>query len=98
MSLFDNGDPEEFLLFVHNSNTTLAESGKLDSDANFQYLCTIVRREALRQFDLLSADVEPTETLDTDCIIRGLAQYFYPVNLLSKQKRTMRGGMNKRAV
>ena len=30
----------------------------------------------LRQFDSLSSDVEITETLDVDYIIRGLAQYF----------------------
>ena len=29
MSLFDNGNPEEILLFVHNFNTTLAASGTL---------------------------------------------------------------------
>ena len=51
MSLFDNGHPEEFLLFVRNFNTTLAATGTLDMGANIQYLCTLVCGEALRQFD-----------------------------------------------
>ena len=34
MSLFYNGNPEEFLLFVLNSNTTLKASGMLDTGAN----------------------------------------------------------------
>ena len=80
MSLFDYGKPEEFFLFIHNFNTSLAMSGKLEVDAKFQYLCTLVRGEALSHFDSLSADVEITETLNVDYIIRGLAQYFSHVN------------------
>ena len=57
MSLFDNGDPEEFLLFVRNFNMTLAASGALEAGAKIQYLRTLVRREALHQFDSFSADV-----------------------------------------
>ena len=98
MSLFHNGKPEEFWLFVRKFNMTLAASGTLEADANFQYLCTLVRREALRQFDSLSSGVESTETLNVDYTIRGLAQYIPHVNFLSKQKRTMRHGMKKRAV
>ena len=74
MSLFDNGEPEEFLSFVRNFDTTLAASETLEVDANFQYLLTIFRGESLRQFDLLSADVESTETLNVDYIIRFLSQ------------------------
>ena len=50
----------------------------------YQYIYTIFHEEALCQFDLLYADVEGTETLNVDYIIRGLAQYFTPVNQLSK--------------
>ena len=49
----------------------------------------------LRQFDSLSADVESTQTLNVDDIIKGLEQYFPPVNSLSKQKRAMRCQMKK---
>ena len=51
ISLFDHGEPEEFLLFFCNFNINLAETGTLDMDANIQYLCTLFRGEALRQFD-----------------------------------------------
>ena len=87
MSLFEKGEPEEFLLLVRNFNMTLVESGMLEVGAKYQYLGNLVRVEALRQFDSLSSDVEGTETLNVDYIIRGLSQYFFPVNLLSKQKR-----------
>ena len=60
MYLFENGNPEQFMLFVCNFNTTLAVTGILGTDANIQYLCTIVRWEALLKFDLLSAHVEYT--------------------------------------
>ena len=66
MSLFDNGRPEEFLLFVRNFNMTLSASGMLEAGANFQYLCTLVHGEALSWFDSLSADMERIETLDVD--------------------------------
>ena len=33
MSLFENGDPEEFLLFVRKFNMTLAASGMLEAGA-----------------------------------------------------------------
>ena len=48
MSLFENGDPEEFLMFVRNFNMTLAEIGTLETGSNIQYLRTLVRVEALR--------------------------------------------------
>ena len=49
----------------------------------------------MRKFDSLSAYVEIVKTLNVDYIIRGLAQYFFLVNLTSKQKRAMRCGMKK---
>ena len=52
MSLFYNGEPGEFLLFVR------------DSDAKFQCLTTLVCGETLFQFDSFSADIESTETLN----------------------------------
>ena len=87
MSLFDNGELEEFLLFVRNFNITLAASGNLEEVVKFQYICTLVRVEVLRQFELFSSDVESTQTLNIEDIIKGLAWYFFPVNLLSKKKR-----------
>ena len=60
-------------------------------EAKVQYICTLVRGEGLRQFDLLSADVKNTDTpLDMDYLLKGLAWYFFPVNYLSNQKYAMR--------
>ena len=55
----------------------------------------LVRGDALRQFDLLSADTEMTETLNVEYIIKGLALYFPPVNSLSKQNRAVCRAMKK---
>ena len=50
MFLFDHGEPEEFLMFVNNSQMTLAATGTLETEAKVQYHCKLVRREALHQF------------------------------------------------
>ena len=46
--LFDNGELEDFLLFVCNFNVTLEASGTLKAGVKVQYLHTLVRGEALR--------------------------------------------------
>ena len=76
MSLFDHGNPEEFLFFIRNLNKTLAATWTLDMNAKIQYLCTLVRGKALHQFELLCADVKNPETLNLDYYIQGLAFYF----------------------
>ena len=50
MALFDNGEPEEFLLFRRNFDMNLAAPGTLVTGAKIQYLFTLVHGEALRQF------------------------------------------------
>ena len=80
-------------MFVRNFNTTLAASGTLEADTKVEYLCTLVYREALRHFNLLSAYVESTKTFNIEDIVKGLAQYTPPVNKLSKQKHAMCCGM-----
>ena len=57
MNLFDNGDPEQFLLFVQNYKMTLEASGKLTENAKFQYLRTILCGKALRKFESLCAHI-----------------------------------------
>ena len=42
LSLFDHGNPEEFILFVRNFNMILSETGMLEMDAKIQYLRTLV--------------------------------------------------------
>ena len=80
----------KIILFAHNFNTTLAALGMMATDAKVQYICTLVRGEALLQFDLLSTDVEGTKPLTVETIILELDLYFYPVNSISKQKHAIR--------
>ena len=54
---------------MQNFNMTLAVSGTLVTGAKIQYLHTLVRGEALRQFDSLSADVEGANPLNVETII-----------------------------
>ena len=73
LSLFDHGESEDFLLFVQNFQMTLAATRTLETEANVQYLCTLVHGKVLRQFDLVSSDTRSTETLlDVDGILKGL--------------------------
>ena len=60
MTLFDNGDPEEFLLFIKNFNMTIEASGMLVARVKIQYFRTLVLGEALYQFDTLSSEVGST--------------------------------------
>ena len=39
---FDNGKPEEFMLFIRNFNTTIAVIGMLHMDVKIRYLCMLV--------------------------------------------------------
>ena len=80
-------------MFIRNFNMNLEASGTLKADAKIQCLRTLVRVEVLRQFDVLSAEVESAslETLTT--IILRLGTYYFSVNALSKQKRVMCRGI-----
>ena len=77
MSLFDHGEPEDFLFFVQNFNMTLASTGTLQKNVKVQYLHTLVRGEAFCRFDLFSNDVENVDTsLTVDNLLKGLACNF----------------------
>ena len=95
MDLFDNGEMEEFLLFVRNFSMTLETSGTIMDDAYIQYLYMLVRGESLCLFDALSAEVGSTTPENLTSIILGLGTYFFPIITLSKKNRAMRHGMRK---
>ena len=75
----------------------LAVSGMLEAGTKIQFIRPLVRKEALLQFESLSDDIKSTQTLNVDENIKGLAQYFYPLILPSKQKCAMRRGMKNHA-
>ena len=74
---------------------TLAATEALYMDVKIHYLRMLVYGEALPQFELLSADLKNTETLNVDYYIKGLALYLPPMNSFSKQKRVIRRGIKK---
>ena len=76
MALFENGDPEEFLLFVRNFQMTLKASGTLTASAKIQYIHTLLRGEALRQLEAFSIDMGSTTTTHLNQIILSLGTYF----------------------
>ena len=60
MSLFDDGKPEELLLFVRTFQMTLEAPRNLAASAKIQYLLTLVRGEVLHQLYTLSVEVGST--------------------------------------
>ena len=56
---------------------TLKALGKNLAGANIQYIRTLLRGEALRQFDTLSADVGSDTPEKCMSIILGLGTYFF---------------------
>ena len=74
MALFDNGDLEEFLLVIRNLNMNLEAPGTLADGSNIKYLRTLVREEALQQFDKLSIEVGSTTPENLTSIILGLGK------------------------
>ena len=76
MDLFDDGKTEEFLLFVSNFKTSLAAAEKLATGAKTQQICYIVSGEAINNLESLSDDVEGTNTLTVENIIKELDSYF----------------------
>ena len=93
MALFDNGDPEKFLLLIWDFNMTIELTGTLNPGVNTQYVRTPVQGEKSRQFDILSAVVESATPENLASIILGLGTYFFLVNVLprkSAMRRRMR--------
>ena len=89
MDLFDNGEPEEFLLFIQNYQITLDELGTLATGTNIQYLCILLHGEAIHQLETLSVEVGSLTIEHLNRIILGFGTYLFPVNVLSKKKRAM---------
>ena len=70
MSLFHHGNPEGFMLFIHNFNITLVATGTNETDVRIQYLRMLVCEESFCQIDLFSVNVENTDTLIVDYYIK----------------------------
>ena len=84
MALFDNGNPEEFLLLVQNFKIMLKALGSITARSKLQYMCKLLRVEAPHQFDTICVQMGSTNKKYLHCIISGLGTYIFPVNELSK--------------
>ena len=82
-------------MFIFNFIKTLEASGTIKYGANIQYLHIMVRGEVLRQFVVLSAEVESASPETLMSINLGLGTYFFPIIEISKQKRAMRHRMRE---
>ena len=89
MALFDNGELEEFLLFILNFKMTLNALGRLAATPKLQYLRKILHEEALHQFDTLCAQLGRMTIAHSNRALLGLGTYFPHMNALSKENRTM---------
>ena len=76
MSLFDNVDIEEFLMFIKNFKITLEASGTLSANAKFQYLHTPLRGESLHEFDTFCIQIKRMTITHLNQVILGLVTYF----------------------
>ena len=73
----------------------IESSGTLNSGANIQCFCTLVRGEELRQFYTFSDEVGSATPENLTSIILGFGTYLFPVNTLSNKKCTMIHSMRK---
>ena len=62
MALFNNGNPEEFLLFVRNLQMALKASRALSASTAIQYVSTLFHGDALPQIYTLCVKVGSTTT------------------------------------
>ena len=95
MAFFDNGDPEEFLLFIWNFKLALRTLVTLTDSANIHNLCMILHGKVLVQFDNLCSQIGSTNTAHLNWVNLGLGPYFFPVDVYSKQKPMMCSGIRK---
>ena len=72
MTLFDNVNSEDFLLFIRNLQTTLEASGTVAAGAKIRYLRLMIHREALIQLDTLSTEAVSNTPEHLKSIILGL--------------------------
>ena len=60
MILLKNGEPEEFLIFIRDYQKALEATGAMSAIGRIRYLCTLLRGEALRNFNNISYSIVPT--------------------------------------
>ena len=95
MNTFDDGQPEEFLSHLRNFKIAIDGTRTTTPPGWIKYLRTMLRGQALREFDKLHSQYGGAINNHLKLIQKGLLEYFFPINELSKQKRVMRRTMHK---
>ena len=93
--LFDNGKPEEFLLFIWNFQMTLEAKGALAASTKIQYMCTLLCVKSLHKLDTFSFVLGSTTTTYLNCNVLDLGTYFFLLMSSQKEEKVMRRGMRK---
>ena len=89
ISLFDNGNSWESLLFVQNFNIMLEAAGTLGSNSKIQYFRTLLRGELLTKFNTLCLKIGMMIVTHLNQVILGLVMYYFIYNELPKQNNVI---------
>ena len=92
---FKHGQPEDLLQLMKNFKRAFDGTDTKTAAGKINYLCTLLRGEALQEFDKLSSKNAGTKRTHLKFIQEGLLSYFFPINALSKHKCAMRRAMRK---
>ena len=55
ITIFENGAPEELLQFLTNGNKAIKVTGAMTAAVRINFLRTLLRVEALQEFDILAS-------------------------------------------
>ena len=80
---------------MNNFNTAIDGAGTTSVAGQINFLCTMLRGEALREFDELANQNSGTTRAHLKVIQEGLLGYFPLITDLYKQKRAMNRVMRK---
>ena len=87
--------PEAFYVLLRNFKTTINRTGTKTLAGQINYLFMMLCGEVLRDFDKLASQNNGTMNDHLKHTQEGLSGCFFPINSLSKHKRTMRQAMSK---
>ena len=87
--VFEHVKLDEFLTFRWKFQMNIDVSGTITEYEKIQNLRTYLHVKALHKFETLCAYIGHTTSAHLKYILLGLGIYFFPMNLLSKQKHEM---------
>ena len=89
IAIFDNDSPEELLQFLTNAKKAIKRTGTKKFSGRINFLRTLLRGEALGEFDILASQKNGMTNTHYNYIKGGLLEYFTPYNTLTNKKRAM---------